>query len=736
MNRYIRNCLLLIAIFASVVGVAPAKPQTAQAQAGTWYVSNSGNDANACNTPAAPCATIQAAVDRAASGDAVRVARGTYTATGAEVVLINKNMALSGGWDQNFTSQSGTSEVNGQSSRSGIVVYAGAVADVLRFTVSKGIAGRYPTGGVYVMNGGVLTLRNSEVRNNSSGGIGNYGTLVVIASTVSQNINSIAVGGGISNSFTGYLTLIDSTVANNLGPVDSGNAPFGNLSGGGGGIFNSGIMTVTNSIIAGNATCGVTCAGGGVYTTFPGRLSISNSAIVFNRNSFKGGGIYSLSPLYLTNSSVAHNSAEFGAGLWTRDSHLTALHNVSVAFNTAATSGGGLMYESAYPSLASSLVLSNTLVAQNSANSNPSDCAGNITSAGYNLLGVANGCVLTATVGDLVNSAPMLLPVFGPNPVIPLGSASPAIDAGDLNGCRDPLGTVLSQDQRGNTRPVDGNGDTVDRCDIGAFEFGVADQIPPQRMFLPLIQRSLSCSSGICGRITRHGQAVADAVLYLRFFNGSMWSTQSVATSAPDGSFVFTGIPSLTPGQRYYVLFLNANYGDLLWATRQLSNYITGSPVEIGDFDIAYVRMVEPYYTNVTLSLPYTFWWQTRPATPSDSYEFNLYDETDGTPYFYTPQLGNQSKYALTSLPSGFATNIFYAAEVWVYSPDGGFGISTTSTVKFGNNQLSNPSDWIASQHDQLPYDDGWLVYTDLRRSDPMLRSHYLGVQSGQPRKP
>ena len=52
-----------------------------------------------------------------------------------------------------------------------------------------------------------------------------------------------------------------------------------------------------------------------------------------------------------------------------------------------------------------------------------------------------------------------------------LGSASPAIDAGDNAAC--PAG-----DQRGIRRPMDGNHDGIKVCDIGAYEYGYAAFIP------------------------------------------------------------------------------------------------------------------------------------------------------------------------------------------------------------------------------------------------------------------
>jgi len=81
-----------------------------------WYVAPGGNDANNCQSPAAPCATINGALTKPnfLPGDTIRVAVGTYGGTGNEVVLLDKSAILSGGWDTTFTLQSGTSTVTGQ----------------------------------------------------------------------------------------------------------------------------------------------------------------------------------------------------------------------------------------------------------------------------------------------------------------------------------------------------------------------------------------------------------------------------------------------------------------------------------------------------------------------------------------------------------------------------------------------------------------------------------------------
>jgi len=47
---------------------------------------------------------------------------------------------------------------------------------------------------------------------------------------------------------------------------------------------------------------------------------------------------------------------------------------------------------------------------------------------------------------------------------------SPAIDHGNAGGCVDEQNVVLTTDQRGQPRPVDGDGSGGKRCDPGAYE--------------------------------------------------------------------------------------------------------------------------------------------------------------------------------------------------------------------------------------------------------------------------
>ena len=214
-----------------------------------WYVTPTGDDSNDCMSPLTACGTINGAIALAGDGDTINVSVGSYTGSGNEVVLINKNVVLSGGWDPTFVDQSGTSTVDGESSRRGITVSIGGVtATVIRFVVQNGVRGIGPGGGG-IQNNGILTLNNCTIQDNSGAGIQNTNNLVVNESTISGNSNDA----------------------------------------GGGGISSIGALTLNNSTVSGNMT---TSEGGGILSAGPFvTLTLNNSTISANLAAFRGGGI-------------------------------------------------------------------------------------------------------------------------------------------------------------------------------------------------------------------------------------------------------------------------------------------------------------------------------------------------------------------------------------------------------------------------------------------------------------
>ncbi|HSM54865.1 MAG TPA: choice-of-anchor Q domain-containing protein [Candidatus Sulfomarinibacteraceae bacterium] len=111
-------------------------------------------------------------------------------------------------------------------------------------------------------------------------------------------------------------------------------------------------------------------------------------------------------------------------------------------------------------------------------------------SSGHNLADDTS-CGFDTVTGDVITTQPGLAELAdngGPTLTHALLAGSPAIDAGHPAICP-------QSDQRGVARPLDGNGDGLARCDIGAFEKEREDDPDPDpdpemnRRFLPLIIR-------------------------------------------------------------------------------------------------------------------------------------------------------------------------------------------------------------------------------------------------------
>jgi CSLREA domain-containing protein len=245
----------------------------------------------------------------------------------------------------------------------------------------------------------------------------------------------------------------------------------------GGGILNSGTLTLTDSTLSGNAAFAVSglIVGGGIYNVF-GTVTITNSTISANRAISSGGGIYNVGPgtATITNSTISGNNVTGGpgGGIFNEvDGSTVTITNSTIFGNTAApgSDGGGIWN-------GSTVNARNTIIAKNTAVGGP-DFKGPLTSQGYNLIGNTSGTTITGdATGNQLNVDPKLGPLQdngGPTFTHALLSGSTAIEGGDSSGS--------NTDQRGFTRPVDTpaitNAAGGDGSDIGAYEVQ-ADQLP------------------------------------------------------------------------------------------------------------------------------------------------------------------------------------------------------------------------------------------------------------------
>jgi hypothetical protein len=377
-------------------------------------------------------------------------------------------------------------------------VVSGPAVVLAGLTITNGLA----VDGAGILNNGTLTLTNATVSGNSTpyvfgasgGGISNSGALTLENTTVSGNSaagsRETGTGGGIYNGQGGVVTLDNTIVSGNyarpygggiynVGTLTLTNSTISNNSAGfGGGIYNESTLTLDNTTVSGNSQRGIfnygtatltnttvsgnsdSVGGGGIYNGRGSTLMLTNSTVSDNYDRNSAGGIYNdEGTMILTNCTVSGNSSsDYWAGAIFNSGTLT-LTNCTISGNsTSGMRGGGGIVNASGPTVR--LLARNTILAGNMASTAP-DLAGNLTSSGYNLIGNTDGGSGFDPT-DLLNVDPLLGPLQnngGPTQTMALQCGSPAIDAGDNTDAPD-------WDQRGEGFPRIVNG----IIDIGAYE--------------------------------------------------------------------------------------------------------------------------------------------------------------------------------------------------------------------------------------------------------------------------
>lgn len=201
-----------------------------------------------------------------------------------------------------------------------------------------------------------------------------------------------------------------------------------------------------------------------------------------------------------------------------------------------------------------------------------------------------------------------------------------------------------------------------------------------RKTFLPMLNGPGTLQTrGIYGTVKLNGAPVAGVSVDLLRRNNANDAGALVATAVTDvaGMYKFPSAPTLNPGQSYYVRSVDISNPARLyyWATRDIPYYESGRNRYFGEFDIATFPLGSPA-NGATVTLPQTFTWTRRPATPSDSYVLRV-GNTGFTPRLESPKLGYVNN--LTLLPGvlsskGFIAGTQYYWYIFVYGPDFGSG--------------------------------------------------------------
>ena len=232
---------------------------------------------------------------------------------GTNAIVSLNSLTLTNGLDLNSTSL-----LNGAPGGGG----GGAIRNGGRLTMNQcNVAGNKAMFAGGLRNEGSLTFNQGTLRQNSAlgsngGGINNIGTLVMSQSTISGN-TATNNGGGIRNASTGALTLTQCALSSNSAPQGGGLSHQS--------LGNANFVNCTFSANQATNLPGGTfvTAGAGILTLAAGPLSFINCTVAGNTvaasSTIGGGGIYLQSPAVVTlqNTIIAGNSAPgLGADLY------------------------------------------------------------------------------------------------------------------------------------------------------------------------------------------------------------------------------------------------------------------------------------------------------------------------------------------------------------------------------------------------------------------------------------
>ncbi len=159
-----------------------------------------------------------------------------------------------------------------------------------------------------------------------------------INQSITLDLNGYKIDRGLEVATdNGYVIKVNVDVDLTIEDSDSdstGTITGGYNTGNGGGIHNSGTLTVSNITISGNTS---TSDGGGIYNY--GDLSIED-CIISNNTADYGGGIENFANASIIRSTIKFNSANYGGGIC-NDGMILTVESSTISENSA-TDGGGI----------------------------------------------------------------------------------------------------------------------------------------------------------------------------------------------------------------------------------------------------------------------------------------------------------------------------------------------------------------------------------------------------------
>jgi hypothetical protein len=423
-------------------------PAAAQAAPATWYVAKTGNNGNTCADSSHPCLTIGAAVTKAATGDTIDIAAGTYNES---VNAAGKVLTFNGAGSDATT---GT-VVDGHGQGTPFILTNGGTLHALRATEDSGAT----------VNAGSTGGSNSLTVTNS----------VLLADGLQSPIDAATSGGSLAVSIADSSLLQTHTVAGGGSPqglelngvisASLTRSTVSSLISVGVAAFAGASFSATDSTVSG--TGGILVTNGTLHLYRCRLTATADEAVAVFSNTFAGSD-----PSTVIEDSLLQGATS-GIAVTLNDaakSSTMTIHDSTVVASAAGAVDG--INTTILNGASSATTLDGTVVHAQStdggatrdlyASGNHSTITASF-SAFSSAVAASLGAVPAAGTGSNISGDPLFANPAGGD--YSLQQSSPLIDKGDQAGL-----TAGEKDVTGGTRVLDGDGDGTAIVDIGAFE--------------------------------------------------------------------------------------------------------------------------------------------------------------------------------------------------------------------------------------------------------------------------